>query len=253
MARTTPNKAHWILMLAATALSSCQTVSYTPPPQEERSVLDPASATARRNLVITTQSLTRVPGLGPVGNCQYLSSYSFSDHDEKRSFTQRISSVRSSPGRLLITLDYGGTISTAIIGTDGRIFDFNMAAANGARWTSDTYSQQARQTAARDGTQGEVINNFTIAHPRYLQSTWQPGSTVATILAEDGTIWGSMLYRGSSSYNGHIVAVLDIIKERPIDTYDVGFSLIDTTNFLPVLVAVRSHYNLWRLEQISCS
>lgn len=253
MARTTHSKAHWILMLAATALSSCQTVSYTPLPQEERSVLDPASTTARRSLVITSQPLTRVPGFGPVGNCQYLSSYSFSDHDEKRDFTQRISRVRSTPGRLLITSDYGGTTSTAIIGTDGRIFDFNMAAANGARWTSDTYSQQARQIAARDGTQGEVVNNFAIAYPRYLQSIWQPGSTVATILAEDGTIWGNMVYRGTSIYNSHVVAVIDIIKERAIDTDDVGFSLIDQTNFLPVLVAVRTHYSLWRLEQISCS
>lgn len=158
--------------------------------------------------------------------------------------------VKPVRNRLLITLTEGSKSSTALIGPDGTMYDFNLIDDQGRRWTSETYAAEARRAAPN----GEpVINQFTAMFPRYVKGPWTPGTVVGDVRTQDGILWAEYIYRGRTGFKGREAAVVDMVTvtAKKSTRRLVGFNIIDAVSLVPLLYVFQTQ-NEVRVEQISC-
>jgi hypothetical protein len=159
--------------------------------------------------------------------------------------------IRPVRDRLLITLQEGGEASTALIGADGTMHDFNLRDDEGVRWTSDDYGARAARLAAQGA--GSVINQFTAMFPRYQQGPWMVDAPVAEVHDQTGAVWARYYYRGLTNSHGRRAAVLDMLSATSANGTPLltGYNIVDAESLVPLLYVFQTH-NEVRFERLSC-
>lgn len=245
----------WTRLCAALAaaaglgLAGCETLPSLP--DGRTTTLDPPSAALRAGLAVSTESLSSLPAYAPVEGCAYIQMDADPATPERA-----VWNVRPARDRLLVSMEAAdGTVSTALIGPDGELFDFNLQdAGTGQRWSRETYGAMARERARQVG--GHVLNDVERLLPHFETSAARYGSVVARVHDERGAVWGQYIYAGTANYQGRRVVILDLM--RVLETQPragqvvVGFNLVDAGTGLPLLSILQLGYR-YRLEQSGCS
>lgn len=166
--------------------------------------------------------------------------------------------VRRARDRLLVSMANGALTSTALIGPDGKLYDFNLAGA-GQPLNADTFPAYAKRRAAAlkpvHGADSHVVNELALYFPDYSGVRLVPGETAATIADENGRPWARYVYRGTALLAGRSVFVLDLLRRSDAKPQQgertIGFSLIDRERMLPALTIVESIQKI-HLQQVRC-
>jgi hypothetical protein len=166
-------------------------------------------------------------------------------------------SIRPVAGRLLVASTVDGKVSTALIGTNGKLYDFNSVdLASNERDTPETFRQSAERTISQSDKQSaHVINEFSALMPEYIRAPRNVGDTVAVVFSEDNAVWASYQYRGITSYNGEVGEVLDLTRVMANNSQYgaaiVGFDIVDVKTTMPMLSVIDAGTKV-RLERITC-
>jgi hypothetical protein len=239
-------------LLPALLLAGCQT---TPPTGGAPPTTMSAANTAfRSRLAIAAVPVARLP-YGPVEGCIYRAVTT--DPAGRHSDRTLELSIRPVRERLLVSLAAGPQTSTALIGSDGRMYDFNLSGL-GAPANPETYpalaSKRAAELRGAGARDAYVLNELGVYFPRYAAAVMNPGQSVATILDENGRTWGRYVYRGTASHKGRDALLLDVVRvlgapSQPEQT--AGFALIDARQMVPLLLVLDSGGKI-HLEQQRC-
>ncbi|MDB5698982.1 MAG: hypothetical protein JWN69_1786 [Alphaproteobacteria bacterium] len=196
------------------------------------------------------------PAYGAVDGC----SYRAVGNDMQGKYGSRTFelSVRRARDRLLVSMTNGGLTSTALIGPDGKLFDFNLAGA-GQPLNADTFPAYAKRRAAAlkpvEGADGHVVNELALYFPHYSAAQLVPGQAAATIADENDRPWARYVYRGTAVYEGRAVFVLDLLRRSAAKPQQgertIGFSLVDRQRMLPLLLILESTQKI-HLRQVRC-
>jgi hypothetical protein len=242
-----------LALLLALATGGCALLPDVPalPP----SVMSPAYTQFRRSLDVEARSIGR-PTYRAVAGCTYRALAT--DLGPRAGDRPVELSVRSVRERLLVSIAAGDETSTALIGGDGRMFDFSLAG-QGVVVNPETWNSIARERAEalrRAGRQDpHVFNDFSLIVPHYLPARFDPGATVAILADEDGGIWARHVYRGVTNFSGRQALLFDLVGSAvpPPAQADnlVGFALVDPTTMLPLALILDTSRKL-RFEQLAC-
>lgn len=242
----------------AVTLSGCQ--SLTAPrlasiPAAGYTVMGAENIAARSALVIAPSSLPRDISYTPF-RCGYRATVKLIGQSENAS-QPRVVATRARD-RLLVTIRDGANVSTALLGPDGQLFDFNLASFLGAQHvTADTYAAATTAAVAQmeqqQGRRVHMINDFALVFPRYMNRRPAVGDVASELVDETNNPWGRYVFRGLAPYAGGQVAVFDLVVDAPPSGTPVivGYNLVDPTTMAPVLVIFDSSSRL-RFERISC-
>jgi hypothetical protein len=239
--------------LLALAVCGCAIVPEVPslPP----SAMSPAYTQFRQNLDVEARSTPRPP-YRPVQGCTYRALAT--DLGGRNSDRPVELSVRPVRERLLVSMAASSERSTALIGSDGHLFDFSLASPGGVinpeTWTS--ISKERAESFRRAGLKdAHVINNLSLIVPHYLPDRFDPGATVAILADEDGRSWARHVYRGTTAFGGRQALLFDLLGSAaspsvPAD-HLVGFALVDPATMLPLALILDTSQKL-RFEQLAC-
>jgi len=173
-------------------------------------------------------------------------------------------SIKKVRDRLLIVSNENGDSSTALIGRNGKIYDFNTAdPSDHHRVTTESYSSDVDAKLAKlrehnitAAANPHVINEFSVLVPEYFAKSANPGDTVAVVYAEDGSIWANYVYRGMTHFHGADAQVMDLIRLMPnAASYGpimIGFDVVDVRTRMPLLIVIDAGMKV-RLEQVACA
>jgi hypothetical protein len=239
--------------LAALLLSACQ----TGPAFEggSPSAVSKSSHAFLRNLQLSAVPAPR-PAYGAIDGCSYRAVTT--DAQGKYGSGTFELAMRRARDRLLVSMAQGGATSTALIGSDGKLYDFNLAGA-GQPLNADTFPAYAKRRAAAlkpvHGADSHVVNELALYFPDYSVVRLVPGETAATIPDENGGIWARYVYRGTALLAGRPVFVLDLLRRSDAKPQQgertIGFSLIDRERMVPVLTIVEAIQKI-HLQQVRC-
>jgi hypothetical protein len=162
--------------------------------------------------------------------------------------------------RLLITMTSPSGPSTALIGLQGELFDFNaIDERTSTRVNPDTYDAHAGTVLRDAGARGpgaHVLNEWSVFFPDFTGRRWIPGEVAAVIRDERGQIWGRYVYRGVLRADApRDYAVFDIM--RVFETAPqagpvvVGYSLFDPVRMTPLQVELEMGY-LLKFQRRTC-
>jgi hypothetical protein len=239
--------------LAALLLSACQT---GPAFQG-----GPPSAVSKPNQAfLRSLQLSPVPAERPsyrgIDGCTYRAVTT----DSQGKYASRTFelAMRRARDRLLVSMANGGLTSTALIGADGKLYDYNLAG-SGQPLNADTFPAYAKRRAAAlkpvHGADSHVINDLALYFPDYSGVRLVPGATAATIPDENGRPWARYVYRGTALHAGRPVFVLDLLRRSDAKPQQgertIGFSLVDRERMLPLLIVVESIQKIY-LQQVRC-
>jgi hypothetical protein len=239
--------------LAALLLSACQT---GPAFEGGRpSAVSKPNQAFLRGLQLSALPAPR-PAYREIGGCAYRAVTT--DAQGKygsRTFDLAIHRARD---RLLVGMANGGLNSTALIGPNGELYDFNLAGA-GQPLNADTFPAYAKRRAAAlkpvHGADSHVINELALYFPHYSGVRLVPGETAATIPDENGRPWARYVYRGTALHAGRPVLVLDLLRRSDAKPQQgertIGFSLVDRERMLPLLTIVEAIQKI-HLQQVRC-
>jgi hypothetical protein len=231
-------------------LAGCQTTS----PGGAPSALGKANRTFFKRLSVAPVAIAR-PSYTVVTGCSYRSAAGDAGH--RASPMLDVSIIRAKD-RLLVRIVGGGTLSTALIGRDGALFDFNLSGFESPA-TPDTFPALARRRAAAlrrvQGADSQVVNDLALILPPYSAASIRPGDTVSSIVDENGRPWARYVYRGLARYEGREVLVLDLLRRSEIRPQagerTIGFNLVDRARMLPALLVVEGAGKR-HLQQVRC-
>lgn len=260
MSRRT-RSALWAFALSAAlsvVLTACQIMTVpgvSTIPGAGYSTMDSDNVALRTGLTIAAAPLPREASYVPF-RCSYQASLKPLGGEASR--TQPLVATTRVRDRLLVTITEGTNVSTALIGHDGHLFDFNLARfLGGRRVDAGNYGQVASAEAQRleraEGQTIHVLNEFTIIFPHFANRRPTPGDVTSEIIDESRKVWGQYIYRGIALHNGLQVAVFDLTATAASSGTPVivGFSLVDPTTMAPVLTILNTSSTL-RFERMSC-
>lgn len=166
--------------------------------------------------------------------------------------------MRRARDRLLVSMANGGSTSTALIGPDGKLHDFNLAGP-GQPLNADTFPAYAKRRAAAlkpvHGGDSHVVNELALYFPHYSGARLIPGETAAAVPDENGRPWARYVYRGTALLAGRPVFVLDLLRASESKPQQgertIGFSLIDRERMLSALTIVEAIQKI-HLQQVRC-
>lgn len=219
------------------------------------SAMSPAYTQFRQSLDIEAHSIAR-PLYRPVQGCTYrVFGTDLGARDSDRPVDLSVRPVRE---RLLVSIAAGSETSTALIGGDGKMFDFSLAA-QGVVVNPETWTSIARERALsfrRAGREdAHVVNDLSLIVPHYLPARFNPGATVAILADENGGIWARHVYRGMTAFSGRQALLFDLIGSAgpPSARADnlIGFALVDPATMLPLALILDTSRKL-RFEQLAC-
>ena len=217
------------------------------------SVMSPTYTQFRRKLGVETRSIDRPP-YRPVPGCTYRAT-GLGGHDSDRPVELSVRPVRD---RLLVSIAAGAETSTALIGGDGRMFDFSLPrqgrVVNPESWAS--FARERAESLRRAGREDpHVINELSLIVPHYLPARFDPGATVAIVADENGAIWGRHVYRGITVFGGRQALLFDLLGPAALPQaradHLIGFALVDPATMLPLALVLDTSQKL-RLEQLAC-
>lgn len=253
-------RAIWLFSLAFT-LTACQGI--TTLPDGQISIMHGVSNRLRGQLAITSVDPQIAVSYIPVKDCSYREMREALNEPQME---RRLDlSIKAIENRLLVVIrgDYHN-VSTYLISKSGKLYDFNaIDPSRSERVTPQNYEEvtnrKLRQmNATRDPRYQalHLINEFSLAIPEYTTTFMRVGKTVAVVLSEDGNLWGEYKFRGTTLFGGIRAGVLDLVRTQvTLPQYGptvVGFSVVDLTTMLPLIVVIDSG-STYQLERISCS
>ena len=251
MKRTVNLWAKAAALAGAVAAAGCQTVPTLP--DGRPTTLDQLMIAERAGFIVTAEDLSSLPRYSPVEGC----TYTLVDSDPG-SPPQSTWDVRPVRDRFLVSMIASdGEASTALIGSDGELFDFNMVHdVTGERVSRDNYQAYAQRRLSEMRTPGShVINTVGWMTPHYLVTGARYGDVVAEIDDERGGVWARYVYAGTTTYQNRPAVILDLLYAQgqtnggPIV---VGYSVMDRATGLP-LTAVLQVGSRTRLQQSGCT
>ena len=245
-----------LAMLLALALCGCALLpGRHGRPSLPPSAMSPAYTQFRLNLDVDARPIDRPP-YRPVPGCTYRTlATDVGGRDSDRPVELSVRPIRE---RLLVSIAAGSETSTALIGDDGRMFDFSLAGQGGVvnpeTWTS--FARQRAESLRRAGRADvHVFNDLSLIVPHYLPSRFNPGATVAILADEEGKIWTSHVYRGITAFGGRQALLFDLLGSTapPPVRADrlVGFALVDPATMIPLALVLDTSRKL-RFEQLGC-
>jgi len=236
------------LALAALSLSSCMIPVMPPLPSGTRSGMGEERTRIRSQLAITAVSLAERLTYRPVQACSYRVKMGSADGEWSEGIQQV--SLRRVRDRLLITAVQGGNTSTALIGNDGQVHDFNVSLVDGERTNSEVFFGGAH--GDRDAM---AINPINLAFPHYVSPRLGVGEMTGFVQHQSGWPWARYVYRGTTTYRGVDAIVLDLLSQVENDgrgqPLTIGFAVIDRRNSMPLYYTVDAGFTVEAL-QISC-
>jgi hypothetical protein len=235
------------VLCAASLLAACQT---TPP-----APLSQAHYAFFKALRVAKLPAPR-PSYQEVQGCSYRSVTT--DAEGRYRDSHLDVSLRPVRDRFLVRVAESRSTSTALIGSDGKMFDFNLAG-YGQPANAETFGALARQRAAAlkpvHGAESHVFNELALFFPHYPAAAMVPGEGVAVIADEGGRPWARYVYRGTATFEGREVLVLDLMRRsetKPkLGERTIGFSLVDRKQALPLFLIVESIGKI-DLRQLRC-
>lgn len=242
-----------LAMLLAFAVCGCAILPEVPslPP----SAMSPPYTQFRLNLEVEARSIPRPP-YRPVQGCTYRAlATDLGGHTSDRPVELSVRLVRE---RLLVSMAASSEKSTALIGSDGQIFDFSLSSPGGVI-NPETWMSAARERAEsfrRTGRKNaHVFNDLSLIVPHYLPGQFDPGATVAILADEDGRSWARHVYRGTTTFGGRQALLFDLLGSAALPSAQtdqlVGFALIDPATMLPLALILDTSQKL-RFEQLAC-
>lgn len=232
-----------ILLLAA----GC--TIFTPLPDGSQSAMGAAHTQLRSQLRVNPLVLPRRPTYVPERECTY-KQVKVEPNGKVTEVFQSVS-TKAVRDRLLITIVEPSGTSTVLMGMAGTLYDFNLA--DNRFWAgsnANTYQAYAAQMAARarqtDGPTAHVINPISLLFPEYIDGSRLPGTVMAKVTTEVGSLWGEYIYKGLTQYRGTNAAVLDLA--RTVESMPrrgpviVGFTIVDASTMMPLLAVLDAGY-----------
>jgi hypothetical protein len=213
--------------------------------------------TERASLMILPVPLSQAPFYRPAQACSYVQTTTAPNAKVPvERFTLEIKQARQN---LVASLTSRLGTSTAVLGRDGQLIGYNVLGPDGVRRTprNDRELSIAEAEKLRDshGSTAHVVNSLTAIFPHYLKTSFAVEERVANVTAEDGSVWASYVYRGTTQWRGSNAAVLDLVRPfataRDAGPVHVGYLLVDLETKVPVLVVLDSGWST-RLERVSC-
>jgi hypothetical protein len=233
-------------LLAAFLLAACQTT--------------PAPLSPSHNAFFTGLPVAKVPAPRPSYSAVQGCTYRSVTTDAEGKYRDSLLDVTLRPvrDRFLVRVADSQATSTALIGDDGRMFDFNLAGFDQPA-NAETFGALATRRAAAlrpvHGADSHVINQLALFFPHYPVATMRPGDGVSVISDEGGRPWARYVYRGTATFEGREVLVLDLRRRseaKPkLGERTIGFSLIDRKQALPLFLILESIGKI-DLRQLRC-
>lgn len=243
----------WTLVaLLTTACTSLGTLD-----DGRRTTMSAANIGMRNALIVSNEPFGGPLLYRPVESCSYLRTTNPPIGSAESENLQI--SVRPVQDRMLVTAKGDRGDSTALIGIDGELFDFNLFVnRTGSRSTSDTYASDATVALSQiEGKPGaHAVNELQVFVPHYRANSVRYGEVIAEVADESGEVWGRYVYGGVSSFANGKVLLFDLVRTANSGTsYSEtvrGFSLVDPETMLPVIATLDSGYSL-RMQRIECT
>ena len=212
----------------------------------------------RSELSVSLYPLSAQPAYKAIRECSYRQVFTKIGGPPEINLFQL--SVRNVRDRLLFTMRSEQQKSTALMGYDGYLFDFNLIdTATGSRVTTENFAPQARsqvdEVRTMHGPSAHAVNDFTAAFPHYINGSPQVGGVIAQIFDENGRVWANYMYRGKIKFRGKNAFLIDLMRNfetRNGQLTMVGFNIVDDSTMLPLLFVLDAGFRI-QLEQSSCS
>jgi hypothetical protein len=234
-------------------LAACQNV--TKLPDGQFSIMVAANNKLRSELMVAPNIPQSPFNYRAVKSCIY--SGSTPDETGAIKSTHTELSIKASQNRFLVVANEDGKVTTALIQRNGKIDDFNGIVSNGQRVTADSFGNYASQRLAEDRNKNlnnaHVLNTISVVLPEYANAPRRVGDAVAEVKVEDGSMWATYYYKGTTQYRNTAAYVLDLerISGGMQDRIVVGFDVVDSKTMLPLLLVLDSGASS-RIEQTSC-
>ncbi|HEV7658217.1 MAG TPA: hypothetical protein VGO55_00070 [Allosphingosinicella sp.] len=201
----------------------------------------------RSQLAIAPVSFPQRPTYRPVQACVYRVVMGTAEGEWSEG-TQQVS-IRRVRDRLLITVVQGGNTSTALIGDNGQVYDFNVSLVDGVRTNREAFFGGSHGN--RDAM---AVNPINLAFPHYALPRLSVGEMTGFVQHESGWPWARYVYRGTTTYHGSEAIVLDLISQGETaggEPLTVGFSVIDRRTWMPLYYTVDFGFTV-EARQVSC-
>jgi hypothetical protein len=247
-----------LLGLVITVLGGCQgtplLVAGLP------TAMDPADNAQRQQLAVNPVPTPTSLVYAPIKSCSYQVRQVDADGAEK--LIRSTVSVKRVKDRLLVVETADGKVSTVLINASGKILDFNKVDPNSSRRvTSETFDteshRQLDELKAKNpkALGAHVIQDISLVTPEFMAARLNVGDTAAVVKAEDGSVWGTYLYRGVADRAGSAAIVLDlthVLESAPqYGPVLVGYALFDSKTMLPLTLVLDAGFKT-HLDQVSC-
>jgi hypothetical protein len=146
---------------------------------------------------------------------------------------------------------------TMLVGATGELRDFNIWAPEYARRvTGSSYTSEGRWNGRENDRSRFVRRELTLLYPHIVNSSPEPGDTVAHIRDENGQVWARYVYRGLSNYRSERVVVFDLIRNHQArgrtQEVLVGFSILSADRLVPMYQTMNSLRGPVRTRLVSC-
>lgn len=157
--------------------------------------------------------------------------------------------------RFMVVAVEGKDTSTALIGPDGTLYDYNDNSGGDSYTPENAREKDAKiKDKFKDKNAPHVLNVSSVRTPHFIGGKHSVGDTVALMLGEEGYLWGRAVYRGATEWHGEKAILLDLIRtQENSDLGDVvvGFMVFDPQTMLPDYAEFHAGTNA-RLEKTSC-
>lgn len=257
----------WAFSVAVT-LSACQFNIILPDGQ--LSIMSKESSRLRAQLAITSTAPLGMPLIyHPVESCSFREVRMLYYETPTDSLVKL--SVRAVDKRLQVVLDRDkGAMSNYLISNRGKLYDFNaIDLSTSEQVTPDNYKAVSQQKLIKmkalleshytspSHTSPHPINEFSLVIPEYTAISLGTETRAALIPSIDGIPRAGYEYRGTTFFDGVRAGVFDLVRYHPMNPLYgppvIGFSIVDLSTTLPLLVVLDSSGFKYEFKRVSCT
>lgn len=252
-------------------------ISNTILPDGQLSIMTKESNRFRAQLAVTSTAPLGMPLIyHPVESCSFREVRVLYD-EAPTDHMVKLSIIKTVEEKLLVKFHRNDRdLSTYIISNRGELYGFNtIDPSSSERVTLDNYNAVSQQKLNKTEALLELrytslihasphpINEFSLVIPKYTAISLSTGTPAALIpsLPKAGYKYGipraGYEYRGTTFFHGVRAGVFDLVRYDPMNPLYgppvIGFSIVDLSTTLPVLVVLDSSGFKYQFERVSCT